>query len=253
MVNRGFAGWNTTNVVKYLPEVFAEPSASSPKIEYLVSTEYLWCSYGNLCILTRRKYFQLILLGANDAVIPGAATSQHVPIERYKENLNNIINHPHIRAHNPKILLVTPPPVDEIKLQVVDVAYGHPAAIRSSAISASYAEKAREVARENPGVVLIDLWQAIMGEAISMSPEDYQPGGPWLGSPENGKQGGLDKLLPDGLHMGGLGYRVFFDEIKAHIGQDIKPDDRTDYIIPDWRVVTPPKVDLPKIKPIPLE
>lgn len=253
VVNRGFAGWNTTNVLKYLPEIFAEPSASSPKIEYLVSTEYIWCWYGNFCILTRWDCFQLILLGANDAVKPGAATSQHVPIETYKENLGKIINHPHIRAHNPKILLVTPPPVDEIKLQEVDVAYGHPAAIRSSAISTSYSEKAREVARENPGVILIDLWQAIMGEAISMSPEDYQPGGPWPGSPENGKQAGLDKLLPDGLHMGGQGYRVFFDEIKAHIGQDIKPDDRTDYIIPDWRVVTPPKVDLPKLTPIPLE
>lgn len=253
MVNRGFAGWNTTNVLKYLPKIFAEPSASSPKIEYLVSTGNFWRLYDNLYKLTRRNCFQLVLLGANDAVKPGAATSQHVPIETYKENLSKIINYPHIRAHNPKILLVTPPPVDEIRLQEIDVAYGHPAAIRSSAISASYAEKAREVARENPGVVLIDLWQAIMGEAISMSPEDYQPGGPWLGSPENGKQGGLAKLLPDGLHMGGQGYRVFFDEIKAHIGQDIKPDDRTDYIIPDWRVVTPPKVDLPKIKPVPLE
>ncbi|UKZ88296.1 uncharacterized protein TrAFT101_004058 [Trichoderma asperellum] len=230
VVNRGFAGWNTTNVLKYVPEIFAEPSASSPKIEYL-----------------------MILLGANDAVIDGATTSQHVPIETYKENLHKIINHPRIRAHNPKILLVTPPPVDELKLQVVDVAYGHPSAVRSSAMSASYADKAREVARENPGVVLIDLWQAIMGEAISMSPEDYQPGGPWLGSPENGKQGGLDKLLPDGLHMGGLGYRVFFDEVKAHIGQDINPDDRTDYIVPDWRTVTPPKVALPKVKPFPLE
>lgn len=253
VINRGFAGWNTTNVLKYLPKIFAEPSASSPKIEYLVSTENLWRWYDNLRKLTRRNSFQLVLLGANDAVKPGAATSQHVPIETYKENLSKIINYPHIRAHNPKILLVTPPPVDEIRLQEIDVAYGHPAAIRSSAISASYAEKAREVARENPGVVLIDLWQAIMGEAISMSPEDYQPGGPWLGSPENGKQGGLAKLLPDGLHMGGQGYRVFFDEIKAHIGQDINPDDRTDYIIPDWRVVTPPKVDLPKVKPVPLE
>lgn len=133
------------------------------------------------------------------------------------------------------------------------MARGNPAATRSSAISTSYAEKAREVARENPGVVLIDLWQAIMGEAISMSPEDYQPGGPWLGSPENGKQGGLAKLLPDGLHMGGQAYRVFFDEIKAHIGQDIKADDRTDYILPDWSVVNPPKVELPRAARIPLE
>ncbi|KAM0253888.1 hypothetical protein ACHAQJ_007120 [Trichoderma viride] len=218
VVNRGFGGWNTANVVKYLPDLIAEPSASSPKIEYL-----------------------LILLGANDAVIPLETTSQHVPLETYKENLNKIINYPRIRAHNPKILLVTPPPVDEIKLKILDTAEGHASAIRASAISASYAEKAREVARENPGVILIDLWQAIMGEAISMSPEDYQPGGPWLGSPENGKQGGLDELLPDGLHMGGKGYRVFFDEIKAHIGQRNRPGDRTDYVMPDWRIVNPPQ------------
>lgn len=37
VVNRGFSGWNTANVVKYLPEIFSEPSASSPKIAYLVS------------------------------------------------------------------------------------------------------------------------------------------------------------------------------------------------------------------------
>ncbi|KAL6908808.1 GDSL Lipase/Acylhydrolase family protein [Trichoderma evansii] len=230
VVNRGLAGWNTAGVLKYMPELIVEQSASSAKIEYLV-----------------------ILLGANDAVIDGPTTAQHVPIETYKENLNKIIHHPLVRSHNPKILLVTPPPVDEIKLQWVDVAQGHPGAVRSSAISASYAEKVREVARENPGVVLIDLWQAIMGEAISMSPEDYQPGGHWLGSPENGKQGGLDKLLPDGLHMGGLGYKVFFEEIKAHIGQDIKPDDRSDYLLPEWRTVTPPKVERPNVKPIPLE
>ncbi|KAL7789932.1 SGNH hydrolase [Trichoderma ceciliae] len=222
VVNRGFSGWNTANVVKYLAEIISEPSASSPKIAYLI-----------------------ILLGANDAVLPLETTSQHVPLEAYKENLGKIINDARIRAHNPKIMLVTPPPVDEIKLKVLDVEQGHATAIRRSAVSASYAEKAREVARENPGVILIDLWQAIMDEAISMSPEDYRAGGPWLGSPENGKQGGLDKLLPDGLHMRGEGYKVFFDEIKAHIGQDIVPEDRGDYVLPDWRIVCPPKVALP--------
>lgn len=199
-----------------------------------------------------RQHSQIILLGANDAVLPLETTSQHVPIETYKENLGKIINDPRVRAHNPKILLVTPPPVDELKLKGLDIEQGHASAIRSSAVSTAYAEKAREVARENPGVVLIDLWQAIMGEAISMSPGDYQPGGPLLGSPENGKAGGLDKLLPDGLHMGGDGYRVFFDTIKAHIGQEIDPENRADYVLPDWRVVNPPKVPLSS-KRVPLE
>ncbi|KAL7820197.1 SGNH hydrolase-type esterase domain-containing protein [Trichoderma aethiopicum] len=229
VVNRGFSGWNTDNVVRYLPELFLEPSPAAPRLAYLI-----------------------ILLGANDAVLPLETTSQHVPLERYKENLNKIVNDARIRAHNPKILLVTPPPADEIKLKDLDIAQGHASAIRSSAVTASYAEAARQVARENPGVVLIDLWQAIMGEAISMAPGDYQPGGPWLGSFENGKQGGLDTLLPDGLHMGGAGYRVFFDELKAHIGQDIVPDERGDYVLPDWKVLNPPKVNLVS-KPLPLE
>lgn len=64
VVNRGFAGWNTTNVLAYLPELFAEPSASSPKIEYLVSTEYLWRLYGNLMYTDSTEIFPGDSLGS---------------------------------------------------------------------------------------------------------------------------------------------------------------------------------------------
>jgi lysophospholipase L1-like esterase len=220
VINRGFSGWNTDNYVNYLDQVFPKPSEQSPKLKYL-----------------------FILLGANDAVLPLPTTSQHVPIDRYKDNLTKIINHPHILAHKPKILLVTPPPVDEIKIAKLDLAGGHTEATRRSAVSAAYADKVREVVRENPGAVLVDLWQAIMDKAISMAPSDYQSGGPWLGTPENGKQGGLDALLPDGLHMSGAAYRVFYDTILPHIGQDwaqLPEGDRTGYLFPDWKVLNPP-------------
>lgn len=180
----------------------------------------------------------MILLGANDAVKPLATTQQHVSIEQYKENLTKIVNHPCITAHKAKILLVTPPPLDEIKTTKADLAWGHSEGIRESAISAAYSEKAREVARENPGVVLIDLWQAIMEKAISMAPNDYQPGGPWLGTLKNGKQGGLDQLLHDGLHLSTEAYKVFFETVIPHIGQQwvgLADDDRSDYVFPDWR------------------
>ncbi|KAK2592476.1 hypothetical protein QQS21_009821 [Conoideocrella luteorostrata] len=219
VVNRGFSGWNTANAVKYLSEIFPEPVASSPKIKCLV-----------------------VLFGANDAVLPLPTTSQHVPIEQYKENLTRIVTHPHIQAHNPKILLVTPPPVDEIKITKLDTADGHTSTTRMLARSAAYSEKAREVARENPGVIVIDLWKAIMDKAISMTPNDFTPGGPWLGSPENGKQGGLDSLLHDGLHLSGDAYRVFYDELKVHIGEEwasLPGHDRTGYLFPDWRVLNP--------------
>ncbi|KAF7547782.1 hypothetical protein G7Z17_g7483 [Cylindrodendrum hubeiense] len=201
VVNRGLSGWTSSHALKYVPDIFPERNGDSgPKMDYL-----------------------------------------HVPLETYKDNLTKIVNHPRITAHKPKILLVTPPPLDQIKVTGLNMAAGHSQAVRTSAISASYSEAARQVARENPGVVSIDLWKAIMDKAIEMAPGDYQAGGPWLGSPENGKQGGLDVLLPDGLHMAGKAYEVFYDTILPHIGQEwqsLGGDDRTGYVLPDWRELT---------------
>ena len=143
-------------------------------------------------------------------------------MDEYKENLKKIITHPRIQQHKPKIFLVTPPPVDELKHTQLDKANGLPSSIRTSAVSASYSEKAREVAREYPDVTLVDLWQALMDKAISKAPEEYQPGGPWLGSHENGKAGGLDTLLPDGLHLDDEAYGVFFATLRPLIEAEFK-------------------------------
>ncbi|KAF4993012.1 hypothetical protein FDECE_13543 [Fusarium decemcellulare] len=215
IINRGLSGFNSDHALKHLPDIFPERSASSPKMDYLA-----------------------ILFGANDAVLDNAVTNQHVPLDRYKENLIKIINHPRITAHKPKILLVTPPPLDEIKSTPRSLSNGHKEALRKFAVSASYSEVVREVAREHPNTILIDLWQAFMDKAAEMAPGDYTPGGPLLGSPENGKPGGLDILLHDGLHMGGEGYRVFYETLRPHIGKEWKglaDDDRTGFVIPDWR------------------
>jgi lysophospholipase L1-like esterase len=181
------------------------------------------------------------LLGANDAVVPLPTTTQHVPIDRYKENLIKIITHPIIRGHNPKILLVTPPPLDEIRTTELDLAWGHAESTRQSKISAEYSQKARDVAAEVPGVVLIDLWQAVMDKAISMT-DSFAVGGPLLGSPECGQQGGLKDLLPDGLHMSGDAYRVFYDIVAPHIGAewDLLPEgDCSGYLHPTWMQLRP--------------
>ncbi|GKT43845.1 isoamyl acetate-hydrolyzing esterase 1 [Colletotrichum spaethianum] len=219
VVNRGFSGWNTANALKYLSEMFSPPSESGPRLKYL-----------------------LVLLGANDAVRPMDTTTQHVPLKDYKENLLKIVTHPNITAHNPKILLVTPPPIDEIRITELDLAWGHTKATRTSKISAEYTQAARDVAAEVPGVVLIDLWQALMDHAVSKTP-GFKTGGPLLGTPELGEQGGLADLLPDGLHMSGEAYRVFYKTVVPHIGQEwagLPEDDRTGYIFPDWRDLNPP-------------
>ncbi|KAI1396172.1 SGNH hydrolase [Hypoxylon fuscum] len=210
VINRGFSGYNTKNAVELLPQIFLPPSPSNPKIEYL-----------------------LVLLGANDACLPIPTNTQGVPIDEYKENLVKIITHDHIKAHNAKILLVTPPPVDEIRITALDLAMGHPQATRQAAVSAAYSETARKVAADIPGVEIIDLHKAIMDEAISLTP-DFDANGPALGCP-GGKRGALEQLLPDGLHMSGKAYRVFLDIVKPHIG----PFPARQAVFPDWRVMNP--------------
>ncbi|KAF6844962.1 GDSL-like Lipase/Acylhydrolase [Colletotrichum musicola] len=219
VVNRGFSGWNTANALEYLPEIFLPPSKSGSQLKYI-----------------------LVLLGANDAVQPMETTTQHVPLEEYKKNLIKIVTHPNIAAHKPKILLVTPPPIDEIRITKLDLDWGHPKPTRTAKISAAYTQAARDVAAEVPGVTLIDLWKALMDHAVSKTP-GFKAGGPLLGTPELGEQGALADLLPDGLHMSGQAYKVFYDAVVPHIGKEwagLPEDDRTDYVLPDWRDLNPP-------------
>lgn len=87
-----------------------------------------------------------------------------------------------------------------------------------------------------------------MDKAIEMSPGDYQPGGPNLGTPENGKRGALKELMPDGLHMSGQAYRIFYNLVIPHIGQEWSglPDtDKSGYILPDWRSLKAGKAGYP--------
>ncbi|PQK12623.1 hypothetical protein BB8028_0003g12390 [Beauveria bassiana] len=221
VVNRGLSGYNTANILKYFDRLFPEKTSSSPEIKYLV-----------------------ILLGANDAVLPLPNTWQHVPLEKYGENLSNIIEHPRIRAHNPKILLVTPPPLDEIKTTEDDKAEGFPCSIRRAATSAQYSQKARDVAAKYDNVTLIDLYQVLMDKAINMVPGDFEKGGPLPGTLDNGKRAGLKELLPDGLHLGGTAYREFYKILWPHIGHEwlhLAEGDRTGYVFPDWRTFEPKK------------
>lgn len=164
-------------------------------------------------------------------------TTQHVPIDKYRQFLQEIITHENIVAHKPKILLVTPPPLDEIRTTELDRAQGHASSQRQADVSAAYSEVAREVARANEGVVLIDLWKGIMERAIAMTP-GFDPSGPRLGTPKSGQRGGLEQLLPDGLHMSGEAYKILYDLVLPHIGPEWKnlPDgDRTGYVFKDWK------------------
>ncbi|KAK3952719.1 SGNH hydrolase-type esterase domain-containing protein [Pseudoneurospora amorphoporcata] len=208
VVNRGLSGYNTSNALKLLPQIISPPGPGVPKLAYL-----------------------FILLGANDAALPRPVNNQHVPLDKYKQNLVSIITHPNIAAHNPKIFLVTPPPLDELKTSEVDLG------VRKHCVSASYSEAVRQVAAEN-SVGLIDLWKALMYLAISKTPGfDSSKGN--LGDPETGERGHLESLLPDGLHLSAEAFRVFYDVVKPHLGQEwecTNDEERVGYVLPDWKV-----------------
>lgn len=170
-----------------------------------------------------------------------------MPLDKFKQNLTAIITHPTITSHAPKkILLVTPPPLDEIRITTLDLAWGHPAATRRAKVSAAYSEAVRQVAAEHAGsnVTLVDLWKGVMDRAVEKTPGFDPAAGRTLGDPEvesggGGIRGYLEHLLPDGLHMSGESYRVFFELVKGHIGSEwagTEEEARVGYVLPDWRI-----------------
>lgn len=77
-----------------------------------------------------------------------------------------------------------------------------------------------------------------MDYAISKTPGFERSKGN-LGDPETGERGHLESLLPDGLHLSAEAYRVFYDVVKPHLGQEwegTKDEERVGYVLPDWRV-----------------
>lgn len=80
----------------------------------------------------------------------------------FKENLRRLIKHPKIQAHRDiKVLLITPPPIDEWGFDHWD----EPGRSGRKAVTAQqYAEGARKVGEEM-GVAVVDLWSACMKEA----------------------------------------------------------------------------------------
>jgi len=62
--------------------------------------------------------------------------------------------------------------------------------------------------------------------------------------PETGLRGYLEHLLPDGLHMSGEAYQLFFDIVRPLIGSEwagTRDEDRVGWVLPDWRIA--PKLE----------
>lgn len=158
-----------------------------------------------------------------------------MPLARYKAYIKLILTHPFVKAHDPTILLVTPPPINEVHLESEDFKKGFPALTRHQSVTAQYAEAIREIATHyrDHNVHLVDLWTAMMKEGARLTP-GFVEGGGLLGSKDKGDSEGLRSLLVDGIHLTGAGYALFLKEVLPLVGSTWteEPFDAPKWIFP---------------------
>lgn len=121
----------------------------------------------------RLTFYQVIFFGANDSILP-ATTGQDIPLSVYIKNLKALLAHPLIKVHEPSIMLITPPPVDEYGAEAADLRRGITMARRTAGYTKQYADACRMVGIE-AGVTVVDIWTAIMTMA-GWKPGEFLPG-----------------------------------------------------------------------------
>ncbi|GBF66874.1 isoamyl acetate-hydrolyzing esterase [Trichophyton mentagrophytes] len=179
VLNRGFSGYTSSQGLNVLPQFFPPPHVAKVRM-------------------------MTVFFGANDAVLPPG--DQYVPLEKYVQNLKAIIQHPVVRYGGTKIVLLTPPPVNEYQLTAFDLSKGVTPLSRSANNTKLYADACREVGK-SLHVAIADIWSAFMREA------GWVEGQPIAGSKEIPENPKLASLLIDGLHFSGDGYKVMYDEV----------------------------------------
>ncbi|KAH8434099.1 SGNH/GDSL hydrolase family protein [Aspergillus melleus] len=202
VINRGFSGYTTAHAINVFPKFFPTPEKATVR-------------------------FMAIFFGANDACVPG--TTQHVPLEEYKQNLKSIIQHEATIAQKTKILILTPTPVNEYQLQGFDEGKGNAHPSRTASFTKTYADAAREVATST-GAVVADVWTAFVSVA------GWKEGQPLPGSRDLPEIEAFKALFTDGLHLTAEGYRVVYDVIMKTIRENWPDQDpeQLPLIHPGW-------------------
>jgi lysophospholipase L1-like esterase len=182
VVPRGLSGYNTRWYLKYAMPVIRSEIVSGTYTPALIT---VW-------------------LGANDAALPdGSNSEQHVPIDVYRQNLIKIVREFEALAPDARILLITPPHVDDMtrhrrakknkgdKQGLVD---------RTNAMAEKYARACVETAHKL-GLPVVDLYSY-----FSEMPR-------WR----------RNNLLEDGLHLNTRGNKLMYDKLMDKI-KDAFPD-----------------------------
>ena len=161
VLNRGYSGYNTRHALEVLPRVFGDED---------LKDSMLFCT---------------VLLGANDSALPGER--QHVPLEEYRRNLEQIVTSIQERSGVSPIILMTPPPVDEIRWMVQ---WGNTQPDRRNDVSRDYGSACKQVAAHHENCAVLDVFDVLGGNG-----SDYH------------------RHLSDGLHLSGSGNTLIFEAL----------------------------------------
>ncbi|KAJ2497711.1 isoamyl acetate-hydrolyzing esterase [Coemansia sp. RSA 1972] len=260
VLNRGFAGYNTTGARAVVHRVFpktrtntrssalsgwypwqasSKPGKSSGLAIYN-STGSIWPSRNNHFPSSARKLqLCIIFFGANDAQEEGEYG--HNPIENYAENLRyfvSLLRSPDSEHYSPdtRILFITPPASGELLLKAT-ARSGHMPMFRNKDTKA-YAEVVKKIATE-VGAPYVDLYSAIENRVhppnkrAEMSDKLDTGNSTKTGKVEStvpaaksGKYDGYDQLLIDGIHLNPAGNKMLFNLVVAEINKnwpELKP------------------------------
>ena len=169
VMNRGFSGYNSKWGLEIVREV----------------------------VVQERPDLVFIFFGANDAVVKGAL--QHVPLKDFQSNTEKIVNIiKNLLGRNMKIVLITPPPVWEPKLEEMNKMKGKvPMVDRTNENTLLYVEAVIESGYKL-NVPVVDLWKACEGESSNRG-----------------------EYLRDGLHLGPKGNKKLFEAAKDVIRNNL--------------------------------
>ncbi|CAE7187487.1 hypothetical protein PTNB73_06711 [Pyrenophora teres f. teres] len=185
IVNRGFSGYNTRQALQILPAIVPPPDQA-------------------------RIRFMAVFFGANDASLPDAPNKQHIPLDEFKANLRAIVSHPQIQAHDPRIILVSPAPINEHLWWPRDQSNGYTSVTRLAATTKIYADAVAELGTELR-LPVVNLWEAFMAKT-DFKLGAWKLGDPLPGSLEIAQSDALVELMYDGLHFNPAGYEMLYQE-----------------------------------------
>jgi len=209
VVNRGFSGYNTRQALQILPAIVPPPDQAKIR-------------------------FMTIFFGANDSSLPDAPNKQHIPLDEFTKNLMDIMSHPQIKAHDPRIILVAPPPINEHLWWPRDQSNGYASVTRLAGATKTYADAVVQLGAEL-GLPVVNLWKAFMAKT-DFKADIWKLGDDLPGSLDVSQNDALVELMYDGLHLNPAGYEIFYQELIKVIAEqwpDQSPE-KLPMVLPPW-------------------